>query len=131
MLLSYRNAYKKTDAIAIAPYFFPKLENAKKARSVSQLFKLIYDPKEKHSIPSVLGYIKKNADLAKRFGVDLIAYEGGQHLVAYKTHSVDSSSNPYLIRANKDERMSRLYYDFLKGWKDAGGKLIVAFSAPR
>ena len=93
MLLSYRNAYKKTDAIAIAPYFFPSFKSAQRAKSVSQLFKMMYDPKEKYSIPKVLGYIHKNAEMAKKFGVDLIAYEGGQHLVDWKSRNVNS--HPY------------------------------------
>jgi len=131
MLLSYRNAYKKTDAIAIAPYFEPSLKNSKKARSVSQIFKMIYDPKERRSIPEVLKQIKKNADLAAKFGVDLIAYEGGQHLVDWKSRSVNSHPTKLFIAANKDWRMAKAYTDFLKGWKKNGGKLFVNFSAPR
>lgn len=131
MLLSYRNAYKKTDAIAIAPYFFPKLENAKKAKSVSQLFKMIYDPEEKYSIPKVLGYIKKNAETAKKFGVDLIAYEGGQHLVDWKSRKIDQHPTKLMIAANRDWRMAKAYSDFFQGWKDNGGTLFVNFSAPR
>lgn len=131
MLLSYRNAYKKTDAIAIAPYFFPKLENAKKARSVAQLFKMIYDPKEKYSIPKVLGYIHKNAQTAEKFGVDLIAYEGGQHLVDWKSRKIDQHPTKLMIAANRDWRMAKAYTDFMQGWKDNGGKLFVNFSAPR
>jgi hypothetical protein len=131
MLLSYRNAYKKTDAIAIAPYFEPSLKNSKKARSVSQIFKMIYDPKERRSIPEVLKQIKKNADLAAKFGVELIAYEGGQHLVDWKSRSVNSHPTKLFIKANKDWRMSKAYTDFLNGWKKNGGKLFVNFSAPR
>jgi hypothetical protein len=131
MLLSYRNAYKKTDAVAIAPYFEPSLKNSKKARSVSQIFKMIYDPKERRSIPEVLKQIKKNADLAAKFGVELIAYEGGQHLVDWKSRSVNSHPTKLFIAANKDWRMSKAYTDFLKGWKRNGGKLFVNFSAPR
>ena len=131
MLLSYRNAYKKTDAIAIAPYFFPKLENAKKAKSVAQLFKMIYDPKEKYSIPKVLGYIHKNAQMAEKFGVDLIAYEGGQHLVDWKSRKIDQHPTKLMIAANRDWRMAKAYSDFFQGWKDNGGKLFVNFSAPR
>ena len=131
MLLSYRNAYKKTDAIAIAPYFFPKLENAKKAKSVAQLFKMIYDPKEKYSIPKVLGYIHKNAQMAEKFGVDLIAYEGGQHLVDWKSRRIDQHPTKLMIAANRDWRMAKAYSDFFQGWKDNGGKLFVNFSAPR
>ena len=131
MLLSYRNAYKKTDAIAIAPYFFPSKESAKKAKSVAQLFRLLYDPKEKYSIPKVLGYIHKNAQMAKKFGVDLIAYEGGQHLVDWKSRNVNSHPTKLMIAANRDWRMARAYHDFMQGWKDNEGKLFVNFSAPR
>lgn len=131
MLLSYRNAYKKTDAIAIAPYFFPSFKSAKKARSVSQLFKLMYDPKEKYSIPKVLGYIHKNAQTAEKFGVDLIAYEGGQHLVDWKSRNIKSHPTKLMIAANKDWRMAKAYSVFMRGWRDNGGKLFVNFSAPR
>jgi len=131
MLLSYRDAYKKTDAIAIAPYFFPKLENAKKARSVSQLFKMMYDPKERYSIPSVLGMIHKNSVIAKKFGVDLIAYEGGQHLVDWKSRKTTTHPTKLMIAANRDWRMAKAYSVFMRGWKDNGGKLFVNFSAPR
>ena len=131
MLLSYRNAYKKTDAIAIAPYFFPSFKSAKKARSVSQLFKLMYDPKEKYSIPKVLGYIHKNAQTAEKFGVDLIAYEGGQHLVDWKSRNTTSHPTKLMIAANKDWRMAKAYNIFMRGWRDNGGKLFVNFSAPR
>ncbi len=131
MLLSYRDAYKKTDAIAIAPYFFPKLESSKKARSVSQLFKLMYDPKERYSIPSVLGMIHKNAQIAEKFGVDLIAYEGGQHLVDWKSRKTTGHPTKLMIAANRDWRMAKAYSVFMQGWKDNGGKLFVNFSAPR
>ncbi len=131
MLLSYRNAYKKTDAIAIAPYFFPSLKSAKKAHSVAQLFKLMYDPKERYSIPSVLGMIHKNSLVAKKFGVDLIAYEGGQHLVDWKSRSTKTHPTKLMIAANKDWRMAKAYSIFMRGWRDNGGKLFVNFSAPR
>jgi len=131
MLLSYRNAYKKTDAVAIAPYFEPTLKSSRRARSVAQLFKMIYDPKERRSIPEVLKQIKKNAELASKFGVELIAYEGGQHLVDWKSRNVKSHPTKLFIAANKDWRMAKAYTDFLRGWKKNGGKLFVNFSAPR
>lgn len=131
MLLSYRNAYKKTDAVAIAPYFEPSLKNSKKARSVAHIFKMIYDPKERRSIPEVLKQVKKNAELAAKFGVELIAYEGGQHLVDWKSRSVKKHPTNLFIKANKHWRMAKAYTDFLNGWKKNGGKLFVNFSAPR
>ncbi len=131
MLLSYRNAYKKTDAMAVAPYFFPSYAASKKAKSVNQLFKLMYDPKERYSIPKVLGYIYKNSLIAEKFGVDMIAYEGGQHLVDWKSRNTTSHPTALMIKANKDWRMAKAYSIFMRGWKDNGGKMFVQFSAPR
>ena len=131
MLLSYRDAYKKTDAMAVAPYFFPSYAASKKAKSVNQLFKLMYDPEERYSIPKVLGYIYKNALIAEKFGVDMIAYEGGQHLVDWKSRNTSSHPTALMIKANRDSRMAKAYKVFMRGWKDNGGKLFVNFSAPR
>ena len=131
MLLGYQNAYKYTDAIAIAPYFYINNKDIQKVRSVNTIFRELRSKKNRHSVPNILKYVKTQGEHAKRFGVDLIAYEGGQHLVAYNTHTVRDGPNPYLIKANKDKRMAELYYEFLHGWKQAGGKLFVAFSAPR
>jgi hypothetical protein len=131
ILLGYQDAYRHTDAIAIAPYFYINNKDVKKVRSVDHIFQQLTAKNNRHSIPNILNYVKKQADHAQSFGVDLIAYEGGQHLVSYNTHSNTDGPNPYLIQANKDKRMADLYYQFLQGWKNAGGKLFVAFSAPR
>lgn len=131
MLLGYKDAYKHTDALAIAPYFHATQTAQKRMTSVDNVFALLRSRDNKYSIPNTLKVVKKQAEIVKKYGVDLIAYEGGQHLVAYQTHNMKAGPNPYLIQANKDERMAKLYFEFLKGWKDAGGKLFVAFSAPR
>lgn len=131
MLLNEGDAYKHTDALAIAPYFYAPQSQQLRLRSVNSVFKLLEDPKNPYSIKNILKSVKQQAELAKRYGVDLVAYEGGQHLVAYKTHTLTEGPNPYLIEANRDHRMTQLYYKFLHGWKQAGGKLFIAFSAPR
>jgi hypothetical protein len=131
MMLGYKDAYKHTDALAIAPYFHATQAAQKKLSSVDEVFELLKSPNNRYSIPSILKIVKHQSTIAAQYGVHLIAYEGGQHLVAYQTHDSNTGVNPYLIQANKDKRMARLYYDFLKGWKEAGGKLFVAFSAPR
>lgn len=131
MLLGYNDAYQHTDALAIAPYFHATQEEQKALTSVDAVFDLLKSPQNRYSIPNTLKVVRHQSTIAAQYGVHLIAYEGGQHLVAYRTHSVNTGSNPYLIQANKDKRMARLYYEFLKGWRQAGGKLFVAFSAPR
>ncbi|MCK5902592.1 MAG: hypothetical protein KAG28_05530, partial [Cocleimonas sp.] len=131
MVLGYEDAYKHTDALAIAPYFHAPQSDQAKITSVDQVFRLLLSPHNKYSIPNTLKIIRNQAKIAKSYGVDLIAYEGGQHLVAYKTHSMNEGPNRFLMQANRDDRMSKLYYEFLNAWKKSGGKLFVAFSAPR
>jgi hypothetical protein len=131
MVLSYRSAYKKTDAMAIAPYFYPKMSTSRRARSVSDLFKALYNRKEPYSIPNVVKMIKKQAKTTRRYGVQLIAYEGGQHLVDWESRNVKQNPTRLFIAANRDRRMGQAYFDLLSGWQNAGGTLFVAFSAPR
>lgn len=131
MLLGYQEAFRHVDAFAIAPYFYASQKDTKRVRSINDVFKLLQSPSNKYSIPRTMQIVKSQADIVKKYGIDLVAYEGGQHLVEYKTHTNKEGSNPHIIAANKDQRMAKLYYDFLKGWKDAGGKTFVAFSAPR
>ena len=131
MLLGYEDAYKHVDSLAIAPYFHATQTAQKKIDSVDSVFELLRSPRNKYSVPNTIKIIQNQAKTASRYGVELVAYEGGQHLVAYKTHTMKEGPNAFLIQANKDERMSKLYYEFLEGWKKSGGKLFVAFSAPR
>lgn len=131
MILGYKDAYRKVDALAIAPYFHASQKAQKRINSLDEVFKLLRSKHNRYSVPSTLRMVQQQSRIAAQYGIDLIAYEGGQHLVAYKTHSNDDASNRYLIQANKDERMAKLYLEFLQGWRRSGGKLFIAFSAPR
>ena len=130
-LLGFQNAYKYVDAIAIGPYFHFAQDKMDSIKSVDDVFKELYAPNNRYSIKNTLAFVKKQAQIAKGFGVDLVAYEGGQHLVHHKTHSMTQGATPFLYKANKDPRMAQAYYQLLAGWKKIGGKLFIAFSAPR
>ncbi|MCK5903446.1 MAG: CBM9 family sugar-binding protein [Cocleimonas sp.] len=131
LLLGYKNAYRYVDAFAIGPYFHIPQKEIRKIRSVNAIFKKLSDPKNRYSVKNILKFVHQQANITRRYGVDLVAYEGGQHLVDHKTHSLSEGATPYLLKANRDPRMGRLYFELLNGWKDAGGKLFVLFSAPR
>ncbi|WP_146201413.1 CBM9 family sugar-binding protein [Leucothrix arctica] len=130
-ILGYRDAYKNVDALAVAPYFYVSQERMKSIRSVGQVFQQLEAKDNRYSIANTLKNVGQQAEIAKSYGVDLIAYEGGQHFVQSKTHSVTEGATPYLIQANRHPHMATLYTRLLQGWKKAGGKLFVAFSAPR
>lgn len=129
-ILTYRDAYKKTDVFAIAPYVFGKYDKLKTARSVSQVFGIINNPSNPYSLQKVLGYVRKQAKIAREFGVDLVAYEGGQGLVIPRSRE-GSLANRVIYAANRDPRMMQLYQSLLTGWKRAGGKTFVHFTAPQ
>ncbi|HIP95131.1 MAG TPA: hypothetical protein EYH20_07310, partial [Leucothrix sp.] len=131
LILSYDDAYKHTDAIAIGPYVSAHPKVLRKAKSVDDVFKAMMDKTSKWGMKSIISYIQKQSKVAKSFGVDLIAYEGGQHLVDWNTRRVDDHPNKLLYAANRDPRMGIVYDELLREWRKAGGKLFVAFSAPR
>lgn len=161
-ILEYKNAYKHIDALAIAPYFYgcwdreaeqcqdtaliPEiLSEVTSLDEVFRIFNHQYRPDKKdfrqrgdpYGIASILNLIKRQANIAQQFGVDLYAYEGGQHLnVRWRDDfeaygAEDAHLRKIFEQANRDQRMKQLYLQLLKGWKDAGGKLFVLFTMPQ
>jgi len=130
-LLSYKQTHRHTDAFAIAPYFYADLKSLRKAETVDDVFTAVESKWSRYGLSASIKQIKAQAQLAKEFGVELIAYEGGQHLVDWETRTVDAHPNPLLYQANRDPRMGKLYSRYLDAWNDAGGKTFVHFSAPR
>lgn len=130
-ILAFEDAYKHTDAVAIGPYVSAHPEILREAKNVNDVFKAMMDKTSKWGMKSIISYIQKQAKVASSFGVDLIAYEGGQHLVDWNTRKVDEHPNPLLYAANRDPRMGIVYDELLREWRRAGGKLFVAFSSPR
>jgi hypothetical protein len=131
ILLKAADVYKFTDVFAIAPYFYASQKDFMKAQSSDEIFALLNDSEQRYSIAKTLAQINKHAELVKPYGVKLVAYEGGQHLVHYKTKSVHQHPNPILIAANRDNRMQTATEELLRGFKQAGGQLFIAFSSPR
>ena len=131
LLLSYKDAYKYTDALAIAPYFTAKLDKIRKAETTDDIFDLLTSKYSKNGLTASIQQMRVQQKVAEAFGVDLVAYEGGQHLVDWDTRKVDDDPNPLLYAANRDPRMGELYLEYLRAWNKAGGKVFVLFSAPR
>ncbi|HHC74339.1 MAG TPA: hypothetical protein ENK78_04645 [Thiothrix sp.] len=98
---------------------------------MDDIFGYINDPAQRYSIQKTLAIIDKQVELIRPYKVRLAAYEGGQHLVHYKTRSKQQHPNPILFAANRDPRMETAYIDLLKGLKQRGLVLFMAFSSPR
>ena len=131
IILAYNDTYQHVDALAIAPYVGGNLRGFRAAKTVDDIFQLLTDKASYRSLPQVIKEIKKQAALARDFGVSLISYEGGQGLVDWAAKDYLQHPNPLFFAANRDPRMGDLYLSLFQQWRDLGGELFVAFSSPR
>jgi hypothetical protein len=126
--LAFEDAAKKTDALAIAPYFASDLglpEN--QARVDSMSVDSLAAELASVSLPTALQWVDDNRAVAEKYGVDLVAYEGGQSLVGVNGQEHDTTLNSLFDAMNRDPRMGQIYRSYLEGWKQRGGKLFIHY----
>ena len=78
-------------------------------------------------------YINSHHRYAKKYGVDVIAYEGGQHIAiaAYGAFRANLKNGPLvklLIGLNKEPEMAELYHYWFDAWRKANGGLFAHYS---
>lgn len=128
---------KNIDYLGIAPYFGGYLGDEANVNEVStwnvdKIFDELFNGGNLPNSPQggALNRSKKwmieSKKVADRFNVGMVAYEGGQHLVAFGSSDNKILSNLF-SQANKDPRMGELYMRYFKDWKEAGGELFVVF----
>ncbi len=78
-------------------------------------------------IDQVADEIATHRALADARGLDLVAYEGGQHL-ADTFGTLPDSAVDLFTAANSDARMGELYDAYLAAWAEQGGGLFVNFN---
>lgn len=128
-ILEWKDAHEHLDALGIAPYFGGSFGKPDTVPEVStwpttkllDALQVEIDGKNKEMIG-------QQAEVAKKFGVELVAYEGGQHLVGYGGAENDILLTDLFISANRNPRMYDLYKRHLRHWKTQGGGLFVAFN---
>lgn len=136
------------DAIAIAPYFGLPLHKEQNVKAIENwtkqgmdvaLDKLFAEVTEGGVLPE--GYpggsiqrsrdsISKYVELAESAGLDLIAYEGGQHIAALHRGMENNEAIVDLFTtANRDPRMGEVYKQYFAMWQEVtGGGLFAHFS---
>ncbi|MCK5810163.1 MAG: hypothetical protein KAH00_03695, partial [Cocleimonas sp.] len=74
-------------------------------------------------------YVDSSKKLADKYGLELLAYEAGQHLIRYDPpHTIkDPAVLNMFMRAQKDPRMQEAYERYLAGWAEHGGGLLMHF----
>jgi hypothetical protein len=89
---------------------------------------LSQDPKDKAgSIEGSLDLIRYQAGVAQKYGLPLVAYEGGQHLTAEIGLENDEELIKFFIALNRHPNMYKLYTDLLNGWKQSGGTIFMHY----
>jgi hypothetical protein len=121
LLLSSFAVHEVTDALAIAPYFGhdPPAPSA----TLDQVF-ASYLPAQ---LERARQRMQQTADVARKHGVALIAYEAGQHLIAADGENGDSAANRLLDAVNRDPRMQGVYERYFDAWREAGGQLLLHY----
>lgn len=106
-------------SLGIAPYFggiADEIGDAGFANSctVSQ----ILDSMEAN-LPLTFQWMQENKVVADNYNLDLVAYEGGQHLVAGYLYHSNQAFVDKLIEANRHTRMTDLYCEYFNYWYDS------------
>ena len=130
------------DAIACAPYFgIPKADES--VTDVAARFNAATDPKVKadciaetfdrlhQDITKIGPFLRQWRDLAAAHGVPLLAYEGGQHLIAFPKGASDNpaSRTPLFDAVNRSPRMATAYARYLEELEAAGFAACVLFNS--
>lgn len=124
--LSYEDAYKYVDAIAVAPYFGNSL-GAPEADTENLKLNQLFAKMRKESLPKAIGWMQQHGNLAKKYKLDLIAYEGGHHLAGFNGKENSEKLNKLFDKADSNPQMRSLYERYYAAWKSAGGKMFVYY----
>lgn len=121
----------KADVAAIAPYFgisggIDALYQRHLAGTVNldEVF-----TEMRASIDQSMINVIANREKAAARGISLVAYEGGQHLVARPGEQHNNVAFVELLETiNRDPRMGEMYTYYLDQWYAAGGKTMTLFN---
>lgn len=133
------------DAIAIAPYFGYDLGSPQHQAEISTwtaqadggldlLFEeisqgdVLSKGAKDGALKQTYDHIKAHVALARKENLQLLAYEGGQHLVGVGPVVNNERITNLFIAANRDSRMGEIYRDYIQTWFELGGGLFVNFS---
>lgn len=126
----------KADALAVGAYFGGTVADAlveegrAKSAGIDEVLDRAADSlgniEDSEEAPTFAGLTRAHVTVARKYGVPLIAYEGGQHLALSSMQP--SPLNAVIQAANDHPRMGQLYEKMLDIWFGLGGGLFVAYS---
>ena len=116
------------DALAIAPYFGVSPTPAEAGKFSAMTPDALIRHVRTDVFAREAAHIANHRALAKKYGLRLLAYEGGQHMAGVGGAEGNAALNALFDSFNRDPRIKQLYLDYLALWKREGGELFVHFN---
>ena len=133
------------DAIGVTTYFGTDIVSSSSLRAEliakikdpdADAFRWTYeralDPAMKESIPGLVKHLASQAAIAQKYGLEMVAYEGGQHIhhsfaVTGLTGSDVAALTNFMIEFVRSEYMAKLYAEAWEVWKAIGDGPFMQF----
>ncbi|MFW6031996.1 MAG: hypothetical protein ACOCTI_01320 [Phycisphaeraceae bacterium] len=126
------------DAIAIAPYIQGTLHDQSETpgevynATGEELKEMTWEERFDWywgQLDKAVEDMESHAQIAEQLGVDLFAYEGGQHLVAHGDLNQDTELVNLFMEMNRRPEMRELYRRYLEEWERVGGDDFMLFAS--
>ncbi len=150
----YGDYRHEIDAIAMAPYFHGCANNVGscedapktiiKATTVDDIFDILDHPYkdngnviDPNALDATIEKIKLQAKIATKYNLQLLTYEGGQHLTIMGAMGKETEKEKARLRllfqkANRDPRMKARYEKLLNAWKNTdSATLFTLYTLPQ
>jgi len=132
-VVEFRDAYKHADALAVAPYISFNVPAGGKELNANVVSKWtvdqVLDHLEQNALPKTIDGIRRQKEVANKYGLKLVAYEGGQHAVGVAGGENNQALTRLFHEANAHPRMARIYKAYFDAWSQTGGDLFCYFSS--
>jgi hypothetical protein len=132
-IVEFQDAYAHADALAIAPYIsfnVPARGDGLTADVVATwTVDQVLDYLNQQALPKSIEWIHGQKQVADKYGLGLIAYEGGQHAVGVGGGENNDALTALLQAANAHPGMGDIYSQYFDAWVREGGGLFAYFSS--
>jgi len=126
---TFGDAYQHADAIAIAPYFGHTYGNPDGlTQTLSLTPEQLIDALRGEVQTGVREMLEGTKAVADAFGLEMVAYEGGQHLAGFSGAENNDSLTALFHAANRNPAMGELYEEYLTLWNEVGGGVFTVFT---
>lgn len=126
-LMSYNDSFQKVDSISCAPYFGPSVKASNYATIIGLTVEELAEYVMNVELPISRARMDSYAAIASTYGVDMVAYEGGNHVVGVGAYLNDQALTDKLVALSRMPEMYSIYTKYMDDWRASGGKMFCHF----